>query len=78
MRKTIVKAPDDWKWNTMDVRLFLYHDVCVWHVTFQAMPIEPDAGLVPDHEEITLIVLMDGTVIKPVVADEEAAKKTQD
>ncbi|HVA45004.1 MAG TPA: hypothetical protein VNH11_01340 [Pirellulales bacterium] len=79
MRNSVVKAPDDWEWHTVDLHLFLEGDHCVWHATFQAMPIEPAAGLVPRHEEVTLIVLMDGTVIEPVVSnDEDGDKKSQD
>jgi hypothetical protein len=78
MRKSVLKAPDDWEWHTMDLHLFLLGDDCVWHVTFQAMPIEREAGLISPHEEITLIVLMDGTVIKPVVVDEEPDENISD
>ncbi len=78
MRKSVVKAPDDWKWRTKDVHLFLLGDHCLWHVTFQAMPKQPDAGLVPPHEEITLIVLMDGAVIKPMAVDDEPEKRISD
>lgn len=78
MRKSVLKTPDDWGWRPMDVRLLLLGDRCVWHVTFQATPIAPDAGLIPPHEEITLIVLMDSAVIKPVLVDEKADKKIVD
>lgn len=78
MRKSVLKAPDDWAWHAMDVHLFLSGDQCLWHVTFQATPKQPDAGFVPPHEEITLIVLMDGAVIKPVAVDDEPDKKISD
>jgi hypothetical protein len=81
IRKSVVKAPDDWKWHATTLQLFLtggHGNHCAWHVTFQAMPVEPEAGLLPHYQEITLIVLMDGTVVKPVVADEKPDEKSQD
>lgn len=52
-------------------------------VEMHALPVERAAGLVPDYQEVTFIVLMDGTVVKPVVsdkgqADKEPTKKSQD
>ena len=39
---------------------------------------ELEAGLVPEYQQVTLIVLMDGTVVKPVVTDEKPGEKARD
>jgi hypothetical protein len=76
MRKSVAKAPDGWEWKAMNLSLFVGEKHSCWYVMFQAVPTEPEEGPIPFHE-LTLIVLMDGTVIKPVVEDEEPQKKSQ-
>jgi hypothetical protein len=78
MRDSVVQAPDDWQWHATTLLLFLSADThCAWHVTFQAVPVELEAGLVPDYQEVTFIVLMDGTVVKPSVADKKPDEKPE-
>jgi hypothetical protein len=76
MLRSTAKAPDGWKWEATNQRLFVRGNLCLWHVMYQAVPIEPEAGLLPPFHEITLIVLMDGTVVKPVVADEKGNERS--
>ena len=79
MLRSIAKAPDGWKWRVTNQRLFIWGNMCLWHVMYEAVPIEPEAGLLEPFHEITLIVLMDGTVVKPVLADDEKVdEKSQD
>lgn len=79
MRESVVKAPEDWQWHATTLLLFITGDNhCAWHVTFQALPVELEAGLVPEYQQVTLIVLMDGTVVKPVVTDEKPGEKARD
>lgn len=77
MRRSIAKAPDGWEWKAMNLHLFVGENPCAWYVMYQAVPVEPEEGPIPFHE-LTLIVLMDGTVIKPVVSVEKPEEKSQD
>ncbi|HEV3344171.1 MAG TPA: hypothetical protein VG125_27595 [Pirellulales bacterium] len=83
MRKSVVKAPDGWKWEVMNLHLLFEEDQlsgevhCAWHVMFQAIPIKQKSGPIPFHE-VTLIVLMDGTVLEPTVEDAPPEKKPAD
>jgi hypothetical protein len=66
-----------WKWKVLSIGIFFDETPHAWYVTYQAVPIAPKEGPVVWHE-VTLVVLFDGTVIEPVVADDESAKKSQD
>jgi hypothetical protein len=67
MRKSVVNPPDNRKWEVANMHLIFEGKHCAWYVTFHTKPIEQEAGLIDDFDEITLFVLMDGTVIKPTV-----------
>jgi hypothetical protein len=69
VRKAVVKN-DTRKWEVPNMHLLFEGDHCAWCVTFRTDPIVPDAGLI-SFDEVTLFVLMDGTVIKPTVKDIE-------
>lgn len=72
MRKLVAKAPDGVRWRVVDLNLFFSGgDHCAWRVTFRASELDP--GLINSYE-VALIVLMDGAVIKPTVADEKPKK----
>lgn len=80
MCESVATAPDGWKWKAMNLNLFVGERYTYWSVMYQAVPIKPKGGPVEFHE-ITLIVLMDGTVIKPVVTDDKPrndAEKPED
>ncbi|HVX16253.1 MAG TPA: hypothetical protein VHC22_34020 [Pirellulales bacterium] len=49
----------------------------MWNATYQAIPVDPKTNGASDLHIIMLIVLMDGTMVKPVVADEEPDEKSE-
>jgi hypothetical protein len=63
MRKSVMKA-DTRKWEIPNMYLIFEGDHCAWCVKFRTEPIIPEAGLV-SFDELTIFVLMDGTVIEP-------------
>lgn len=67
MRKSVVKPPDKRKWEVTNMHLIFEGKHCAWYVTFHTKTIEPEAGLIDGFDEVTLFVLMDGTVIEPKV-----------
>lgn len=67
--RSIAKAPDGWKWKAVNANLLLVEDAPIWFVRYQGISADPTESRDSEHE-ITLVVLMDGTVIKPVVAEE--------
>jgi len=72
MRDSVVTEEDGWEWHTTALLLFIANKNCAYHVTFQAInPSRLEAGLRPLYQEVTLIVMMDGTVIKPVVTEDK-------
>ncbi|HVX10207.1 MAG TPA: hypothetical protein VHC22_03295 [Pirellulales bacterium] len=85
MRKSVVKD-DTREWEIPNMHLIFEGDHCVWCVTFRTEPHLPEAGLV-SFDEVTVFVLMDGTVVKPKLkgpeeflperADEEQDKKSE-
>jgi hypothetical protein len=63
MRKSVVKAGKR-KWEIPNMHLIFEGNHCAWCITFRTEPIVPEAGLV-SFDEVTVFVLMDGTVIEP-------------
>lgn len=69
MLRSIAKAPKGWKWQAMHLNMLLGENPCLWFVTYQGVPVEPEGVSSIPYHEITLIVLMDGTVIKPEITE---------
>ena len=65
MRDSVVKLPDGWRWERMSLTLLFDEDHCVWHISY--LPVPPDENL--SFQDITLVVLMNGIVVKPVATD---------
>lgn len=65
MRKSVVKA-DNREWEVANMHLIFEGTHCAWYVTLRTALTEAEleGGL---SNEVTLFVLMDGTVIKPKV-----------
>jgi hypothetical protein len=69
MLRSIAEAPDGWKWKATNLNLLIGENPAFWSVTYQAIPIDQNTEMGPEPHIITLMVLMDGTAIKPVVTD---------
>jgi hypothetical protein len=73
LRMMLVKDSDDWQWRFKGLTLIANNssetpDKWYWMATFQASP-APGHGLAGMPPSLSVYVLMDGTVIKPVVTD---------
>ena len=80
MCKSIVDTPDGWRWKVGSLNLFLGGENgghCFWCVDYQAVPVEPKEGPIEIHQLI-LVILMDGTAIKPTVSDKVPEEKSPD
>jgi hypothetical protein len=66
-RERIVKDTDDWKWHREHVELHEFFGRWYWTVRYRAY--NTDIVFYVTLPELTLVVLMDGTVIEPTIVE---------
>lgn len=42
MLRSIAEAPDGWKWQSVHLRMLLGENPCLWYVTYQGVPVDPE------------------------------------